>query len=631
MGVIKTEDAFIKIMQETTIRKKLDEGELVSVQDLDDAAGDAVLNNTFPLNLSKYADKILSGERKAYNNLTSAMQINTLSFQLVFDTIVKEITETRNRTKHRIAVLKEGIRKAEDRINQLSMITADTAGLFYTYYETLLTMDNIDAPNSNAVIDLESQTVHCSYSASKEIIPKIFDSIKTSPYRQNGYISAGYVNAKTMDGVFSGEGSIYQIISSSPTGATVEFTIPISQAPIQFNMMEITAKNNIVSTSQDISVLVSDNGVTFSPVTSEPQALGWKIILPVDQSINVRYIKIILNKKTADTEAGSNYIYYFAIDKIRMFTNSTIGNGTLKTTGIQSPDLTSFDMVSIETCDQTPNDSDILYYLSRDNISWSEVWPINKPGIKYGTVDVFKTGATETILQTVQEDISSQNIFNFRSPNYTFLQQADTEVIFRTIDIFRDSNTIDLTNDEQMELRSNGLYRGWRETPGGRAACVFKTEAVETTIPLLTADSTTEKDPIKAYVNGRLYTSDMTVPAGIHTIEMSKDDHKRIHSILLNKSVFIAGKKLVRTDYNTFNSMTARDDLFCLVQFKLDGENVTRIAIQTFSGENTYYLISGNKEVTPCNTIYMKAILIPGSNGESPILHGYSIKLHTKK
>jgi hypothetical protein len=281
-------------------------------------------------------------------------------------------------------------RKLEQRADSLLLLAGDTTGFFAYVGDVFADMSKVDTELTDARVDLHETAVTINPShdeltgqgALLDLGDMTENDVSFTPLSQHpgiAYMTTG--DGNMLSNIFETNSSTWvgRVVSDSAGDMVCELKARLSNnTDLEVSRIAVEFVGPLGTTSSTVTCLYSEDGYVWNLVPSVnatktlERNMSWIFSLTT-----MRWVKFIF-RKTAPDNVDNEYI--FSISYVRIYGNdydSDVGN-TFYSTAMQALDAESnpilFSLVALNTCQETPANTGITYYLSasRDGDIWTD-------------------------------------------------------------------------------------------------------------------------------------------------------------------------------------------------------------------------------------------------------------------
>lgn len=303
-----------------------------------------------------------------------------------------------NRNLAEIQMLKAKLKNLEDRVTELLLSNKDTEGYFQFFADTFNSLQYVDTINTTAAIDLRAGivTMKEGISETKKLNLNFtrYEDIAFQVLTRFGIEGAANVaDMSVVDAFKDGDASWRQeVVSDAPITMSVEMKIDLGEVK-EVSKVDYQSFNDRSFGIMTVQVQYSNDNYNWFDFPSDfpTQNIYDKGTFP-GEAADMRYLKFILTKTAYDRVDEGRYVYYFGAKHIDMFGVEYDEDGSVLQSKSIAPEERSgqnayINRVSIETCEDVPSGTDILYDVSFDGGNeWVPVSPVNRSNPKFPQV-----------------------------------------------------------------------------------------------------------------------------------------------------------------------------------------------------------------------------------------------------
>jgi len=300
-------------------------------------------------------------------------------------------------------------RELEDRVDSLLLLAYDTVGFFAHVGDTFPSMNKIDTVETSAKVDLSSTAITINPETAIAN-GELGTSVNLNNMTEEDVVFYPLTKApRTTQKTISDNGSLKNIfrvntsewvnqITSSTRQMVTELKArlhPSIKHDISQISLSYTGPNN--STKNTITAMYSENGYEWflvpCPEATKSLMVGNISWFFAEKEIN--WLKFIIRKDAPDQVIDSSNVFEYAIRNISVYRrnyNSISGGNIFVSKSLHALDLIEepivFSLVSLDACEELPENTDIKYYLSAssDEVTWSDWTQVAPTEREAGTV-----------------------------------------------------------------------------------------------------------------------------------------------------------------------------------------------------------------------------------------------------
>ena len=305
-----------------------------------------------------------------------------------------------NRNLSEISMLKVILKDLENRLDELLLQNRDTEGYFQFFYDTFNNMRYIDAQETTVAIDLKGgyvtmkeaadsrQKFNLNFVSLDDIAFNILTRERLASGQKADFVDNSAVNA-FRDGTDPWRQSV---TTTAPVPLSADFKVYIGDDK---SVSKVVFENLQDDTYSSVTVHLqysTDNYNWFDwPGTPFVQNIQTKGTFSA-KTLPMKWLKFTLTKSGHDRVKDGKYITYFGAKKISVYGLDYDEAGSrLQSIAISPEDRDGqqgfINRVSIETCEDLPAKTDILYAVSFDGGElWIPISPVNRTVPKFPKV-----------------------------------------------------------------------------------------------------------------------------------------------------------------------------------------------------------------------------------------------------
>lgn len=437
---MSTSDTYISLILNDIINDLLQEGEVPTLVRIEATINEYLSEYDLTKPVFKYDDYSVNyGEissaakqNETYNIIKQDLIVLFKHLLLTTDQVILNFDRWREETQ----LLENQLSSLEQRIDNLLLLTEDSAGYVNYIQDNFVDMSKIDLPNTTAFPNVAKNYI--SIGTSTKGVTKVnLSTVKESDIEFVALIKTNFSSQNQVDRsqrryAIDATNNFWQekIAYYKPQTVTTEFKIKLGEIAISINKIEIDFHTANYGGYIDVLPMYSLDGSTWYQLDIENylQSVKEKAVFQFN-SIELKYLKLILTKTSYDNILNNKYVYEFGIDEMSLYsegyTEETDYELISKPLSIDKPDGNPQEFTSavLETCENVPTNTDISYYLSASNdstfpisgINWIPIDPITRSNPKKPTLIDFSENA---IVELTGVSISYDKDNN-RSPSYT--------------------------------------------------------------------------------------------------------------------------------------------------------------------------------------------------------------------
>ena len=529
-GVIPTSDMIESDLEEYQ-KKYIDLGlPTSSYEDVTIDHGDYSSVEEFKSTISSFATDIDILNQEVYSLASSSSKLH--------ERWITELERIYNKAK-----------KTNNDLNNLLLLTQDTAGGYYSVVGDVFgDMTLVDTENTTAKVDvlesgvfLNSGNQYTEFASlldtsdmvesdvSFNIITKNNDTFYSLPDGSSNLVNIFKNNESKWVG---------RVFSSVSGDMVVEVKAKISNEIEEVSKVTALYTGKI-SDKSSVTLQYSTNGYTWDiPAYSATKPLNKHLSWHFD-SKDIKYIKFIFYKPTHDR---GKYEYDFSMSNVKVFGNTfseKLGNEFVSMPlSDDKPDGNPvlFSKVTLETCEETPGNTSIRYYLSgsvdgQSYTDWLPIQPISHSSIKYPKVINLGVSSyqnnTDSSISTLNSsketskltrafDNSDVDQYKFSGANFAAINTALETSSSDALETIQESclvwrNIRDKTTYPDT-LTVRNIPRGWRKD-GKTYSCYFK----------LTSTKQFDFGSTQCSIDGVPVTGTVKISAGNHKFQTNEE------------------------------------------------------------------------------------------------------------
>jgi hypothetical protein len=407
--------------------------------------------------------------------------------------------------------------KLENEVDSLLLLNQDTAGFFAHVSDNFMDMNKIDTANTTTKINIYENSISINPEVSEkdssgggliDLSHLTKDDISFYPIsKRKGttFFSTSIKNPIT--NIFSTSNSkwIGKIQSTIASEMITELKINLKDT---YNITKVSMNfDSTFNSKSNVTLQYSKDGYSWNlvPTSNATISLTSNNVWFFDE-IEASWLKIIFYKSAPDN--SDNY-YIYTCSSIKVYgesfeagTNNVFYSKSLSALD-QNNNNISFSKVALDTCEITPEDTYINYYISAsiDNSIWTDwiaIAPTNSKEIYYPKIIniggiTYKTNEDSNnyslINTTTYDDLSQKKIINtfdsditgYRFKNSSFgmintaipiLENEDPNIISNSIVVWRNVRDTRSASFPDSSLVRN-THRGWG-IEGSKYYCYFE-------------------------------------------------------------------------------------------------------------------------------------------------------------
>lgn len=434
-------DTYLELILIKIINDLLVEGEIPTSSKIESVIDEYLTEYDFSKPLFKYdTTNIVS-----YNEVSSVLKQNNTYSTIKQDLLVlfKHLLQTTDqvilnfdRWREEAKLLESKLSTLEQRIDNLLLLTEDTSGYLNYIQDNFVDTSKIDLSNTTAYPNVNKNYIAIgtsSIGATKINLSNVKESdIEFASLIKTDFAGQVQVDRSQRRYIFDNCNNFWQerILYYKPQTVSAELKIKLSESNIQINKIDIDFHAANYSGYIDVLPMYSIDGSTWNqlPIDNYLQSVKDRALFQCT-TVELKYLKLILTKTSYDNIINNRYAYEFGIDELSLYSESyTKDNEYIF---ISKPlyvnksnnEPQEFTSVTLETCENVPENTKINYYLASSNdselpltnINWIPIDPLTRNNPQNPIyIDFSKTNTVEI------ENIGlSYDKSNNRSPSYT--------------------------------------------------------------------------------------------------------------------------------------------------------------------------------------------------------------------
>jgi len=480
--------------------------------------------------------------------------------------------ESFDRWRIEIERLKKNLLDLETRIDGLLLLRHDTAGYFAFVEDNFVDMSKVDQTQTTANVDIIAHTVTLNEDLSAgnpQDLNDILSTDATFTILTREYVlsskeapGASVVYA-LQDVARSWQHRIRATVADKPITGELKVKLGDSSVEVSKILMQLHSSN--ACSAVIITGMYSlDNYNWYNlPTDSYTQSADEQALF-IFPPIQMQWVKFIMTKTGADDYDNGQYIYEFGASSLKFYATG----GYTSTTGnlLVSKELSAYDSddnriqfnkVTLQTCQELPEDTDIQYYVIAKNDDAEtgalRIDPFTLAEPRRTTViDFGKTLEIEEMDLALVTKSDSESIDFFSS--YADLLESDLLALVGT-----DANTVFyISADEAIRMLENQItfYRNIGDSPAETNQLVRDTsrgwQYDETNTYLTTKIIVNNLDGLTAdfgnssiLIDGQEKRNVVNIPQGTHTIRIHA---RNAADLIYNNSPYSSETDLVDDD-----------------------------------------------------------------------------------
>lgn len=515
--------------------------------------------------------KVTWGENSSAtkNNLTNNTILQDLSvlYKHIFK-ISEQSLLNFERWKAESQLLEGRLDILTDRINNLLLLSSDTAGFFNFIQDNFVDTSKVDLTNSNAYVNTSKDIVTIGTSspgATRVNLSSLSNKdVEFTVLSRNNLIAT--LEAEGSQPVFAiSDGSSYwqeRVWVSKPGPVSAELKIHFPEAT---TLSKIELDLHMSNQSAAVQVIVQYSIDNYTWIQLPTDSFTQSVLRAATFTftpIQVQYVKFIMTKPGYDSISNGLYAYEFGLDMLAFFNegfgsniDSTLISQALSVTGTDGlPE--DFGKVVLEVCEDIPTGTSINYYIGVTNDSSAVPNDINFVGIDpitrttttlpsildFGDISLitisdiypsYDPSATDSSLinpsasfdylkstaggiTDTRAGLSSAQRYSFSNSNERILSLSlgpDIQIAQNSIELWRNVHTTGSTT------LVRGTSNGWR----------FEEPYYKTTVQVNNANGySIDWGGKTAVVDGGVQSGKVNLSTGKHTIWIHKDNWRYV-------------------------------------------------------------------------------------------------------
>lgn len=536
---------------ELVLREFLEEGTIPTADELTEAYDTYVI-----LHPDMTKPFVLDEDHSVAENADSSAAAYNLFWQRVLSDLeaVYEETITRladsvesfDQWQVQLEMMRRRAIDLERRIDALLLLRTDTAGYFHFVEDNLVDMSKIDQDNTTARVDVVNHLVTVNETLadiSKLDLNSLDVGAATFTLLTREFVSSSQQapGAPVEHAVADANNAWQHRVRTTNSSKQVsgELKILLGSEAVSLTRIEMCLHAANFTGPTIIACLYSTDGYNWSnlPTDNYVQSVEDRAVF-IFPTTSMLWVKFIMTKTGPDDVDGNQYVYEFGAKSIKFFGtpqyNLTDGN-VLISTDLEALDTEGepiqFSKVSLQACQQTPDDTMIRYWVQAKNdtteTDWIPIAPFNIENPTAPTVVDFGA-ATTTDVSNMQlfslDETASQNFF----ATYASLKETDDLCLLgtATTTLFSLASGINLIPSKTTLYRNVGQAQGTptedyqlvRSAPRGWKYTDSSKSYLETTILVENPDGLwVDLGDASAFLDNQTIGPGMALlPAGLH-------------------------------------------------------------------------------------------------------------------
>ena len=312
----------------------------------------------------------------------------SVSYQEIFN-IFTDSMDSFDNWRLSLANMQGILTDLESRIDALLLLTNDTAGYFNFVEDNLVDLSKVDLTYTTAHVDVQNHacTINETLTNTQRLNLNTL-SLKDARFTilTREYIVSSHegIGTSVYACIQDADRSWQQRVKSTGSDYKIsgELKIKISDNLTDISRVEINLLASNLNHPMILTGMYSTDNYNWTnlPCDNYSQSIDSKGLF-IFAPIQVKYIKFIMTKLGADDAEDNQYIYEFGSSSVKVF--STAGYDLETGTTLQSVELSvldndknqvKFNKVTLQTCQQTPLNTNIKYWVNAKNDSESTGW-----------------------------------------------------------------------------------------------------------------------------------------------------------------------------------------------------------------------------------------------------------------
>ena len=531
------------------IKDLLADGEFVSYDDITNYIKDLILAHDFNKPFFDSLNHTVEGRERSsasnYNDYLSTMWTDLNVLYKIISHNFSESAAVFNKNYLACQLLLTRINKLRGKIEGL-VLRGALGGYLAVIDDPLVSLENIDIPNTTAAVDPANQSVTINHldTDGNSTLRKIdvtgitSDDVSFNVIGTSNLVSSSAINATTLLNALSEEARPWQhqVVLSSPSGVTCEYRL---RFPELIELNKIVFKRNFPSPggATTVKVLYSTNGAGWQSIPSTTDVFIVSDSVPiVFPTTEVRHIKFIFTKQHWDTkpspiqfvyEIGANIIEFYKLGF------SATGGNVLQTLPMSAQnsdgDDISFSSVACEVCSEVDASNYINYEVSFDSgTTFLPISPANAenaiaPKVVHASATTQTTITDKTTFKYDDDwaDLAFDGKDN--ANNIPINYNIPANYFNDNLEIYRNTGS----QNEYPRVEPQGgdtyvpalIFEGLGVAPGWAFDGAFYSTYAYVSQP---SGLTVDFGQIPCYINGIAYTGITVIPHGVNYIKVNK-------------------------------------------------------------------------------------------------------------